>query len=616
MGDPREPQLAAWLATMHSAEADTARSIAAAPTLVPARTMPAGGQALAAFEHLDAAAMTSDKQLRQGATIGEGGMGVIRLAEQVALGRTVAVKTLKPVHFGDEEAALDLLLEAWVTGSIEHPNIVPVHYLGVDERGHPLIVLKRIEGTTWRETIGGAELGRDLGILLHVLDAVRFAHRRGIVHRDLKPANVMIGEFGEVYLLDWGIAVSLRESDRGRLPLAADATGSMAGTPCYMAPEMLGREGARVTEQTDVYLAGAVIYEILAGRPPHTGPTASELVAQVEASTPAMPPGAPPELWKICARAMAVTPADRHASIEALQHELRAFLEHRGSARLAAHAHERLDELTGVLAGACDRQEVYRLFGAARFGFHEAIAAWDDNADARAGLVRATAAVVAYELADDEPQAALALLGQLDDPPPALLALARDAAARKDARDAELAHLGREHDPTTGRATRSGLSAVMGLMFAALPLIGTRVDGVRHGHLVAITAALLALLLGLGWARRAVIGETLVNRRLFLCGAFMMIAQLVLVIGASILALPLALTYVLMIFSWFATVGVVCLTVDLGLIAPTLGFAAMFLIAAASPARALYAMTGGNVIFAANAVLRHPLLRWWRARRR
>src|SRR5678815_4585974 len=104
-----------------------------------------------------------------------------------------------------------------------------------------------------------------------VLNAVRFAHSRGILHRDLKPANVMIGEFGEVYLVDWGIAVSLRDDGSGRLPLAANAT-EPAGTPVYMAPEMLGRDGLPpLSERTDIYLAGAVLFEIVAGRPPHEG---------------------------------------------------------------------------------------------------------------------------------------------------------------------------------------------------------------------------------------------------------------------------------------------------------------------------------------------------------
>src|SRR5690606_8689637 len=104
--------------------------------------------------------------------------------------------------------------------------------------------------------------------------AVRFAHARGVLHRDLKPGNVMIGNFGEVYLLDWGIAVALRDDGTGRFPLASEAT-ELAGTPSYMAPEMLGREaGPPLSERTDVYLAGAVLYELITGRPPHVGTSA------------------------------------------------------------------------------------------------------------------------------------------------------------------------------------------------------------------------------------------------------------------------------------------------------------------------------------------------------
>src|SRR6185503_14452978 len=140
-----------------------------------------------------------------GAVIGQGGMGVVREAEQVSLGRTVAVKTVKPDQ-RSPEAAQDLLREAWVTGSLEHPNVVPVHHLGLDDEGMPAIVLKRVEGVEWSKLIRDAEdvkrrygaadlLVWNLSILMQVLNAIRFAHSRGILHRDLKPSNVMVGDF-------------------------------------------------------------------------------------------------------------------------------------------------------------------------------------------------------------------------------------------------------------------------------------------------------------------------------------------------------------------------------------------------------------------------------------
>ncbi|HVK87488.1 MAG TPA: serine/threonine-protein kinase, partial [Kofleriaceae bacterium] len=206
-------------------------------------------------------------------------MGLVRSAIQTSLGRTVAVKTLKPA-MRDAGAQLDLLREAWITGAVEHPNVVPVHALELAPDAGPSIVMKRIDGVAWSRLIADAGevtrrfgatdlLAWNLGILEHVLNAVRFAHRLGILHRDLKPANVMIGDFGEVYLLDWGIAVSLRDDGTGRFPLAANAR-DLAGTPAYMAPEMLGRDdGPPLSERTDVYLAGSILYEIVTGAPPH-----------------------------------------------------------------------------------------------------------------------------------------------------------------------------------------------------------------------------------------------------------------------------------------------------------------------------------------------------------
>ncbi|MCX5741363.1 MAG: serine/threonine-protein kinase, partial [Proteobacteria bacterium] len=424
-----------------------AETIADAPrsTIIPeVGHSTAGTRAMAVLSELSGGALAGTGKLALGDIIGQGGMGVIRAAEQVALGRTVAVKTLKPDR-RDPSAALDLLREAWVTGSLEHPNIVPVHFLELDEHGMPVIVLKRIAGSEWSSLYNdpGAVATRfgkhdllawNLDILLDVLNALRFAHSRGIVHRDLKPSNVMIGDFGEVYLLDWGIAVSLTDDGSGRIALATDAT-SPAGTPCYMAPEMLGNAGP-ITAQTDVYLAGAVLFELISGKPPHEGDSAAEVIASIMTSQPRLPDGVPGELAAICARAMERDPTRRFPSVGALRKAIQTYLEHRGSSTIAARAQTRLDELVGLLAlvapGAHADGNVndaaYRLFGACRFGFHEALSVWPENPDARAGLVRATCVVAEYELASANPEAAIALLRDVADAPPSLVARARTAA--------------------------------------------------------------------------------------------------------------------------------------------------------------------------------------------
>ena len=227
--------------------------------------------------------------------LGRGGTGEVRLATQTSLGRKVAVKGLRE-EARTERNARNLMHEAWVTGALEHPNVVPVYDMGLDDDGQPLIILKRIEGVRWSDLLADPELvRREFGVedtlewhlrtMMQVCTAVHFAHSRGIVHRDLKPDNVMVGAYGEVYVLDWGIAVSLREDPDGRLPMASAAT-RLAGTPCYMAPEMLGEDPSRISERTDVYLLGAILYELVCESPPHDGPNIAAMFASVLNSQP------------------------------------------------------------------------------------------------------------------------------------------------------------------------------------------------------------------------------------------------------------------------------------------------------------------------------------------
>jgi len=174
--------------------------------------------------------------------LGEGGMGVVELAHQRSLQRDVALKRVRPDAPPHVVAAL--LREAMFTGYLEHPSIVPVHALGRDEAGRPVMLMKRLEGVSLEALLddsahpvwaraGGDRLATVLEIGRKLCDAIAFAHSRGVLHRDLKPANVMLGAFGEVVLLDWGIATRVGERH---------AAGSIAGTLAYMAPEMLAPE--------------------------------------------------------------------------------------------------------------------------------------------------------------------------------------------------------------------------------------------------------------------------------------------------------------------------------------------------------------------------------------
>ncbi len=265
-----------------------------------------------------------------GDVIGAGGMGQVISARQTALDRTVAAKFLRG-KAGDAGA---LVREAIITGRLEHPNIVPVHVLAVTSAGAPFFTMKRIEGTPWSTALAaGQPLLEALEVLGRVCDAVAFAHARDVLHRDVKPSNVMVGNFGEVYLVDWGLAVSLTPDTV--LPLAS--TSSFAGTPAYLAPEMAAGDGPALCPQTDVYLLGATLYEVLTGRPPHQGAGPGDAVSvALEGKVPVFEASVPPRLAAICRKAMAKLPAERHASAQAFKEAITGYLRHREAPRATA----------------------------------------------------------------------------------------------------------------------------------------------------------------------------------------------------------------------------------------------------------------------------------------
>ena len=305
-----DPSFAQTLEARFAAEPDMARTLVQRPGSTIEPPQPISSGAIAALDALRALGATLGGRIDLHDTLGEGGMGVVHLATQTTLGRHVAVKTLRAGVTG-ADASLRILREAWVTGALEHPNVVPVHDVGIDAGGSPVIVMKRIEGLSWADLIHDpAEVARrfavtdplewNLRTLVSVSNAVHFAHSRGILHRDLKPENVMIGQFGEVYVVDWGIAVTLTADPSGRLPPASQAK-DIAGTPHYMAPEMLLGDPAMLSPRTDVYLLGAIFYEIVSGEPPHRGDNLRAMMTDIlplrpHVPAPTLPPRGAPHL--------------------------------------------------------------------------------------------------------------------------------------------------------------------------------------------------------------------------------------------------------------------------------------------------------------------------------
>jgi eukaryotic-like serine/threonine-protein kinase len=404
----------------------------------------------------------AQRELALKEAMGRGGMGVVRRADQLPLQREVAVKCAVAGGTNRHERASALLREGRVTGALEHPNIVPVHTLGRTADDSVLLVMKRIEGTAWAELLSARpspsfELERHLEILMEVCRATHFAHSRGVIHRDLKPENVMVGAFGEVYVLDWGLAIAVGERAVPGALHASELT-SMAGTPHYMAPEMTVL-GAPLGVYTDVFLLGGILHTIVTGRPPHQGQKVQEILhAAFVAEPKTFGPDVPEELAAICQRALAREPAARFGSVEELRGALGEFLRHASARVLAREARGPLEALQALLeAERDDDLEAHRLYSACRFGFEAALRAWPTSSEARDGLAAAIGAMAEYELRRNHLDAAAVLLRDLGRPAPALegrLADLREAAARASAEQQRLASIARELDVRPGQRRR------------------------------------------------------------------------------------------------------------------------------------------------------------------
>jgi WD40 repeat protein len=257
--------------------------------------------------------------------LGRGGMGVVYKARQTALGRVVALKMVLGGGHARETDLARFRAEAQAIARLQHPNLVQVYEVG-EYQGQPWFSMEYVAGGSLHEKIDGkpqpprqaAELVRTLAL---ALDAV---HRQGVIHRDLKPANVMLTADGTPKVMDFGLAKDL-ESGAG-----PTVTGRVVGTPSYMAPEQARGQGWLIGPATDVYALGAVLYELLTGRPPFQGESAWDTVMQVTSRDPVPPrqlqPKAPRDLETVCLKCLEKDPKKRYPSAAALAEDLGRFL--------------------------------------------------------------------------------------------------------------------------------------------------------------------------------------------------------------------------------------------------------------------------------------------------
>lgn len=303
--------------------------------------------------------LESDNRFRIIRLHGTGGLGEVFVAKDQVLDRDVALKWIREPAGSESKARL--VREAKIIGKLEHPGIVPAYSLECDHDGQPYYAMRLIRGDSLLDAIGQYHKnGRDNTDLRHLLDrfraicnAIAYAHRRGVIHRDLKPANVMLGEFGETLVIDWGLAKQLGETamcepggddavTRPRSDFGDDATptrqGTVMGTLAYMSPEQRAGKMDEVGPASDIYSLGATLYHILTGNPPevrkHVGEEASDLTTRVltgEATEHFAPareanPEIPGALDAICLKAMAHNPRHRYASAQHLADDVEKWL--------------------------------------------------------------------------------------------------------------------------------------------------------------------------------------------------------------------------------------------------------------------------------------------------
>ena len=298
-----------------------------------------------------------DARYAIGRRLGQGGVGRVDMAVDRELRRVIAIKRLREEALNDPIQLQAFLEEAMINGGLEHPNIAPVYELGYSESLGPYYTMKRLKGRALshilralrkedEETLGHWNIYRLLDVFREICRAIAFAHDRGVIHCDLKPANVLVGDFGEVSVVDWGLARLLGEAGRGQARALLTS-----GTPAYMPPEQAVGSITDLDEQTDIWALGAILYELLTLTVAFEGETSEETVLMLVAD-PVEPPSQrapqreiPRELERICMQALEKKKLMRYPSVREMLSDIDAFLEgRREELRRDEAARQALDE--------------------------------------------------------------------------------------------------------------------------------------------------------------------------------------------------------------------------------------------------------------------------------
>ncbi len=316
-----------------------------------------GGKGVSGIAHLSKQTQSAHKRYVVVREIARGGMGKVLEVEDADLRRSVALKVLRKELVNRRDLVERFLEEAQITGQLEHPNIVPVHEIGIDGKGNLYFTMKLVEGLGLNEILNRLRAGdkdmlrewtlpRLLEMFLKLCEGITFAHSRGVIHRDLKPANIMVGRFGEVQIMDWGVAKIVARSDKDahekavisdRMESSFGATmvGAIVGTPSYMSPEQAKGETDALGIDSDIFALGVILYELLCLRSPWTGKTSDEVLEQVRTYNPEPPSrrnldrAIAPELDDLALRCLEKDREKRLATVRELMVNVRNYMEGR-----------------------------------------------------------------------------------------------------------------------------------------------------------------------------------------------------------------------------------------------------------------------------------------------
>lgn len=418
--------------------------------------------------------------------LGEGGMGRVYSGVQASLNREVALKVSK---VNDQEPRLiaQIFHEAQITANLDHPNILPIYILALNEQDQPIQVMKQIIGVTWADLIANpnhpmwsqldhteGRLHFHLDILAQVCQAMSYAHDHQIIHRDLKPENVMIGRFGEVFVLDWGVALYIPaigasfEMTSYHAQVSSRLDEALVGTPAYMPKEMAQCDVASLGAWTDVYLLGAILYEILCGIRIRTGNNLKELFIQI---TDGIIPNIPPDISEEF-RSLLLASLDPNIDHRIENgHSFRKLLVHAIRTDRAARVQRKAQRMSTELKQALHTEEygvdeLSFMYDEARLTYRTSLEMWSECTRARSGLDHLHSIWAEYSIVIDDLQGAKRAISHLEIPSPTLSQQLENAFRDRERLDQEHAQLQEWHADEQMSSSRS-----LRLLFSTIGLI-------------------------------------------------------------------------------------------------------------------------------------------------